>query len=351
MNDTSGRAAKPLIRALGGVASETPPVWLMRQAGRYLPEYRKIRAEAGTFLDLCYDPEKAAEVTLQPVRRYAMDAAILFSDILVVPDAMGQNVAFREGEGPVLEPVRDAAGVGRLNPDGVAERLTPVYATVERVAAALPDTVALIGFAGAPWTVATYMVEGGSSKDFREVKGLAYRDDGRDDGAFAVLIDKLVAATTAHLLAQIEAGAEVVQLFDTWAGVLPEAEFERWCIAPAKAIVSELRAHAPGVPVIGFPRGAAFNTERYIAETGIDAVGLDTAVPLEVGRRLQAHCAVQGNLDPILLVEGGKPMETAARTILSALSGGPFIFNLGHGVLPQTPPEHVARLLQVIRGE
>jgi len=346
LNDTSGRVAKPLIRALDGTASETPPVWLMRQAGRYLPEYRKIRAEAGTFLDLCYDPEKAAEVTLQPVRRYAMDAAILFSDILVVPDAMGQSVAFREGEGPVLDPVRDAAGIGRLNPDGVVERLAPVYATVKRVAAALPDEVVLIGFAGAPWTVASYMVEGGSSKDFREVKGLAYRDD----SAFAALIDKLVVATVAHLLAQIEAGAEVVQIFDTWAGVLPEAEFERWCIAPAKAIVGAVHAQAPGVPVIGFPRGAAFNTERYIAETGIDAVGLDTAVPLQVGRRLQAHCAVQGNLDPVLLVAGGAPMETAARAILSALTGGPFIFNLGHGVLPQTPPEHVARLLQVIRG-
>ncbi|MDH3234165.1 MAG: uroporphyrinogen decarboxylase [Alphaproteobacteria bacterium] len=342
----AGHTVKPLIRALGGVASETPPVWLMRQAGRYLPEYRKIRAEAGTFLDLCYNPEKAAEVTLQPVRRYAMDAAILFSDILVVPDAMGQNVAFREGEGPVLEPVRDAAGIGRLDPDGVAERLAPVYATVERVAAALPDTVALIGFAGAPWTVASYMVEGGSSKDFREVKGLAYRDD----GAFAALVDKLVTATVAHLSAQIDAGAEVVQIFDTWAGVLPEAEFERWCIAPTKAIVDGVRARAPNVPMIGFPRGAAFNTERYIAETGIDAVGLDTAVPLEVGKWLQARCAVQGNLDPILLVEGGAPMETAARAILSVLSGGPFVFNLGHGVLPQTPPEHVAQLLQVVRG-
>ena len=346
MNDTWARGAKPLVKALGGVASEAPPVWLMRQAGRYLPEYRKIRAEAGSFLDLCYDPAKAAEVTLQPVRRFAMDAAILFSDILVVPDAMGQEVAFREGEGPVLAPVRDAGAIGMLDPDGVAERLAPVYATVERVAAALPDGVALIGFAGAPWTVATYMVEGGTSKDFREVKGLAYRDA----AAFSTLIAKLVAATVAHLTAQIEAGAEVVQLFDTWAGVLPDGEFERWCIAPTKAIVAELRAKAPRVPVIGFPRGAAFNTERYIAETGVDAVGLDTAVPLDVAARLQARCAVQGNLDPILLVEGGDAMAAAARAILGALRGGPFVFNLGHGVLPQTPPENVARLLEVVRG-
>jgi uroporphyrinogen decarboxylase len=346
LNDTSVHATKPLLRALGGAPSETPPVWLMRQAGRYLPEYREIRANAGSFLDLCYDPEKAAEVTLQPVRRYAMDAAILFSDILVVPDAMGQDVAFREGEGPVLEPVRDAAGVEALDPMGVAGRLAPVYATVERVAAALPGDVTLIGFAGAPWTVATYMVEGGSSKDFREVKGLAYRDD----GVFAELIDRLVTATVAHLLAQIDAGAEVIQVFDTWAGILPETAFERWCVQPTKTIVAAVREKAPGVPVIGFPRGAAFNTERYIAETGIDGVGLDTAVPLDVAARLQSRCAVQGNLDPILLVEGGAPMETAARSILGALKGGPFIFNLGHGVLPQTPPEHVAQLLQVVRG-
>jgi uroporphyrinogen decarboxylase len=346
LNDTSARTAKPLLRALGGAPNKTPPVWLMRQAGRYLPEYRKVRAQAGSFLDLCYDPERAAEVTLQPVRRYAMDAAILFSDILVVPHAMGQGVSFREGEGPVLEPVRDKAAIETLDPDGVVERLAPVYATVERVAGALPDEVALIGFAGAPWTVATYMVEGGSSKDFREAKGLAYRDD----GIFAELIDKLVTATVAHLLAQIEQGAEVVQIFDTWAGLLPEAEFERWCVQPTKAIVAALRKNAPGVPVIGFPRGAGFNTERYIAETAVDAVGLDTAVPLAVATRLQAHCAVQGNLDPILLVEGGAPMERAARSIVEALKGGPFIFNLGHGVLPQTPPEHVAQLLQVVRG-
>jgi uroporphyrinogen decarboxylase len=346
LNDTSAGTAKPLLRALGGMPNETPPVWLMRQAGRYLPEYREIRAKAGSFLELCYDPEEAAEVTLQPVRRYAMDAAILFSDILVVPHAMGQSVAFREGEGPVLEPVRDLAAIEALDPEGVAGRLAPVYATVERVAAALPDAVALIGFAGAPWTVATYMVEGGSSKDFGEVKGLAYRDD----GAFAVLIERLVRATVAHLLAQIEAGAEAVQLFDTWAGLLPEAEFERWCVAPTRAIVAGLRAKAPDVPVIGFPRGAAFHLERYVAETGVDAVGLDTTVPLSVAARLQAHCTVQGNLDPVLLVEGGAPMEKAARAILGALKGGPFVFNLGHGVLPQTPPEHVDQLLKVVRG-
>jgi uroporphyrinogen decarboxylase len=346
LNDTSARTTKPLLKALGGIPDDTPPVWLMRQAGRYLPEYRKVRAEAGSFLDLCYDPEKATEVTLQPVRRFAMDAAILFSDILVVPDGMGQKVAFREGEGPVLEPVRNAAGIEKLKAEAVVERLAPVYATVARVAAALPEEVALIGFAGAPWTVASYMVEGGSSKDFREIKGLAYRDE----AAFDDLIAKLVTATVAHLAAQVEAGAEVVQLFDTWAGILPEDGFKRWCIEPTKQIVAGLRMQAPDVPVIGFPRGAAFNTERYIAETGVDAVGLDTTVPLEVAARLQARCAVQGNLDPILVVEGGPPMEQAARAILGALKGGPFVFNLGHGVLPQTPPEHVARLLQVVRG-
>ena len=346
MSHTVAQATKPLIKALRGGISEVPPVWLMRQAGRYLPEYRKLRTAAGSFLDLCYDPPNAAEVTLQPVRRFAMDAAILFSDILVVPDGMGQPVAFKEGEGPVLEPVRTAAAISALQVDAVTDRLAPVYETVSLVKAALPDEVALIGFAGAPWTVATYMVEGGSSKDFREIKGLAYRDP----AAFDALIERLVTATVAHLLAQIEAGAEAVQLFDTWAGVLPEDGFTRWCIEPAKAIVSALRAGAPGIPVIGFPRGAAFNYERYIAETGVDAVGLDTTVPLDAAARLQTQCGVQGNLDPILLVEGGPPMEAAARAIVGALRGGPFVFNLGHGVLPMTPPEHVAALLKVVRG-
>jgi len=320
-------------------------VWLMRQAGRYLPEYRELRKAAGSFLDLCYDPVQAAEVTLQPVRRFAMDAAILFSDILVVPDAMGQSVRFEEGEGPILDPVRTSSGISALKIDGVTNHLAPVYETVARVKAELPDEVALIGFAGAPWTVATYMVEGRSSKDFREIKGLAYRDE----AAFTALIEQLVAATVAHLVAQVEAGAEVVQLFDTWSGVLPEDGFERWCIAPAQAIVSEIRRLSPGIPVIGFPRGAAFNYERYIAETGVDAVGLDTTVPMETAKRLQTRCAVQGNLDPILLVEGGAPMENAVRAIVGALKDGPFVFNLGHGVLPMTPPEHVAALLGVVR--
>ena len=337
---------KPLLRALGGTAVTPPPVWLMRQAGRYLPEYRKIRATAESFLELCYDPERATEITLQPIRRFGMDAAILFSDILVVPDAMGQKVAFREDEGPVLEPVTTGAAIERLDPDGVAGRLAPVYETVSRVRAALPAAVALIGFAGAPWTVASYMVEGGSSRDFAAVKGLAYRDP----DVFECLIDCLVVATVAHLKAQIAAGAEAVQLFDTWAGVLPADRFERWCIAPARRIVEAIRADRPDVPIIGFPRGAGAAYPRYAAITEVDAVGLDTSVaPDWAATAVQGTVAVQGNLDPILLIEGGTAMEEAARQIVAVLGGGPFVFNLGHGVLPQTPFENVAHLLDVVR--
>jgi uroporphyrinogen decarboxylase len=336
---------KPMLRSLAGGVSARPPVWLMRQAGRYLPEYRKVRAGVPSFLELCYTPALAVEVTLQPIRRYALDAAILFSDILVVPDALGQNVAFREGEGPVLEPVRNDDDVARLRPDGIHERLAPVYETVRRLAATLPKEVALIGFAGAPWTVATYMVEGGTSRTFHKIQLWAYRDP----AGFARLIDCLVVATTEYLSAQIEAGVEIVQLFDSWAGVLPEPSFQHWVVEPTSRIVAALRQRHPHVPIIGFPRGAGLLYPHYFAATGVDAVSLDTTVPLACDT-LQTIGAVQGNLDPLLLVSGGAAMTTATRAILDALAGGPFVFNLGHGIVPETPPEHVAELVALLRG-
>jgi len=344
--ETVTTSEKPFLRTLAGEALARPPVWLMRQAGRYLPEYRAVRAQAGSFLDLCYNPELAAEVTLQPIRRYGLDAAILFSDILVVPHALGQALDYVEGEGPKLAPVTDAAGIGRLSADRLHDVLGPVYETVGRVAGLLPPEVALIGFAGAPWTVATYMVEGGGSKEYAAVKGLAF---GAPE-TFGRLIDLLVDATSAYLLRQIAAGAEAVQLFDSWAGVLPAVEFDRWVIAPTRRIVDAVRAGAPGVPIIGFPRGAGLLYERYLAGTGVDAVGLDGSVPLDwAARALQPKAAVQGNLDPVFLVTGGEPMIRAADAIVDALGQGPFVFNLGHGVQQRTPPEHVGALVEHLR--
>ena len=337
---------KRLLRALSGEVLSPPPVWLMRQAGRYLPEYRALRAKAGGFLDLCYRPELAIEATLQPIRRYGFDAAILFSDILVAPHALGQKLDYREGEGPVLEPVRDPAAVAGLRLEGMTERLAPVYQAVAGLVEALPKETALIGFAGAPWTVATYMVEGrGGSHDV--VKGWAFA---RPD-EFQALIDLLVEATVAHLLAQLRAGAEAVQLFDTWAGVLPEPAFRRWCLEPARAIAGRLKAEFPDAPLIGFPRGCGALLADYARETGVDAVGLDSTVPLGWARReLQMAGAVQGNLDPLMLVAGGTAMADEARRILEALGRGPFVFNLGHGVVPQTPPEHVGALVELVRA-
>ena len=314
----------------------------MRQAGRYLPEYREVRAKAVDFMALCLSPALAAEVTLQPVRRYGMDAAILFSDILLVPYALGQRVGFQEGEGPLLEPLAD---LDRLDVTGASERLAPVYETVSRVAAALPPEVALIGFAGAPWTLATYMIEGGTSRDFRLVKSRAYRDG----HGFDRLIEILLEATLAFLGGQIEAGVEAVQLFDSWAGILPEAGFERWVIEPTRRIVEALRRRFPNCPVIGFPRGAGVLYERYVTETGVDAIGCDAAVPLGYMReRLQPLAAVQGNLDPVMLLAGESVLETAVDKLRRGLANGPYIFNLGHGVLPETPPEAVASLARLL---
>ena len=342
----SDKSAKPLLQALRGVAAAPPPIWLMRQAGRYLPEYRELRQRVPNFLELCLTPELAAEATLQPLRRYALDAAILFSDILVVPHALGQSVRFKEGEGPVLAPIRSSEEAERLSLVGFAERVAPVFQTVERVASLVPADSALIGFAGAPWTVVTYMVEGGSSRDFAKVKAWAIGDA----AGFGALIDLLVEATVRYLEGQVAAGAEVVQLFDSWAGVLDEMSFRRWVIEPTRRIVANLREHHPGLPIIGFPRGAGLMYRSYFLETGVTALGLDTTVPPGVARKtLQSIGPVQGNLDPLLVVAGGDAMAAAAPTILDAFAGGPFIFNLGHGIVPETPPEHVARLIELVR--
>ncbi|SDH59473.1 uroporphyrinogen decarboxylase [Roseospirillum parvum] len=341
-------ANKRFIRALKGETLTPPPVWLMRQAGRYLPEYREVRADTKGFLDLCYTPEKAVEVTLQPLRRYDFDAAILFSDILVIPHALGQTVEFRAGEGPVLAPIRDTAGLDKLNPGQVIDHLAPVFETVRGLARSIPETTALIGFCGAPWTIATYMVEGGSSKDYAETKAWAYGDP---DG-FGRLIDLVVEASTAYLLAQVEAGAEAVQIFDSWAGVLPEDAFRQWVIEPNRRIVEGLKAVHPDLPVIGFPRMAGPMYEAFVKETGVDAVSLDTTVPVAwAAERLQPLCTVQGNLDPLLVVQGGAAMEKSVAHILETLGKGPFVFNLGHGIVPQTPPENVAALIAQVRGQ
>lgn len=340
-------ATKPFLRALAGETITPPPFWLMRQAGRYLPEYRATRTRAGSFLDLCYNPELAVEVTLQPLRRYGFDAAILFSDILVVPDGLGQGVAFKEGEGPVLTPIRSARDLDGLDISGLHDRMAPVYATVAGLSKAIPATTALIGFSGAPWTVATYMIEGGGSKDFSQAKKLMWAEP----ETFARLMDLLIEATGQYLIRQIDAGAEAIQIFDTWAGALPETEFRRWVIEPARRLVERIHSERPGIPVIGFPRGAGILYEAYVTETKVDGVSLDSSVPLDwAARVLQPKCTVQGNLDPILLVAGGDALDAGIDRVLNALGKGPFIFNLGHGIIPPTPPENVARLAERVKA-
>jgi len=319
----------------------------MRQAGRYLPEYREVRSGVASFLDLCLTPHLAAEVTLQPLRRFPLDAAIVFSDILVVPYALGQPVAFVEGEGPKLEPVKDAAAIAKLDLEGAAERLAPVYETVDRVVGELPGSVPLIGFCGAPWTVATYMVEGAGSKDQASARALAYSEP----ETFQRLIDVLVETSAAYLIGQVKAGCRALQVFDSWAGSLPEDEFERWCIAPTRAIVDRVKAEAPDVPIIGFPRGSGPLAERFASKAAVDAVGCDTSLPVGwIRSALQTRLPVQGNLDPILLAAGGLALETRVNWILEVLGEGPFIFNLGHGILPHTPIENVEKLVALVKG-
>jgi uroporphyrinogen decarboxylase len=339
-------ASKPLIRALKGDALKKPPIWLMRQAGRYLPEYREVRAKAGSFLDLCYNPALATEVTLQPIRRFGFDAAILFSDILVVADALGQTVSFEEGRGPVLNPLTNGKDLAKLSLDRLHERLAPVYETVDRIKGALPADTALIGFAGGPWTVASYMIEGGSTRDFAKAKGWMH---GRISD-FAALIDLLVEATSQYLIRQVDAGAEVLQLFDSWAGALSHPDMRQFSLAPLRRIVTNVHAKHPKVPVILFPRGIGAGYLDFAVEEFAQGLGLDPGVPLEWARdHLQAHSCVQGNLDPQLLVIGGRSMSAGIGRILHRLGKGPFIFNLGHGIVPETPPEHVAELVKLVR--
>jgi uroporphyrinogen decarboxylase len=335
-----------LLAPFAGKASVSPPMWLMRQAGRHLPEYHKVRAQAGSFLDLCYTPKLAAEVTLQPVRRYGVDAAIVFSDILVVPHALGQRVSFEEGHGPRLDPIRSQRDLARLNAGATRPTFERIFETVANVRQQLPNDVALIGFCGAPWTVATYMVSGGKSVD--QAEALAWAET--DSAGFEQLMDCLVDASVAYLVGQVEAGADVLQIFDTWAGRLTGSAFDRWVCRPTATIVARMKERFPEVPVIGFPMGTGSNLIRYVAGTGVDGVSCDTATPLDLIRReLAGKVVVQGNLDPLLLVSGGQKMQRQAKTILEALEGHPFIFNLGHGVLPQTAPENVAQLVKTVR--
>ena len=343
----SQTGTKRFLEPFAGRALSPPPIWLMRQAGRYLPEYRATRAKAGSFLKLCYNPELAAEVTLQPIRRYGFDAAILFSDILVVPDALGQRLDFVEGEGPRLEPIRDVAGLTRLDAGKCAATFAKVFGTVARVRADLPNDTALIGFCGAPWTVATYMVGGQGSADQAEARLWAYRDP----QGFQRLIDLLVEVSITYLDGQVKAGAGGLQIFDTWAGSLPETEFVRWVHEPTAAIVRRLKQLHPTIPIIGFARGAGARAAAYGIETGVDGLGCDTAMPLAQVKALAKDTgkAVQGNLEPLLVVVGGAAMERRIGEIIEAMIGTPFIFNLGHGIVPQTPPEHVARLVELVR--
>lgn len=320
----------------------------MRQAGRYLPEYREVRSRVSSFLDLCRTPELAAEVTLQPLRRFDLDAAIVFSDILIVPFALGQKVEFVEGEGPKLEPIRDWDDLKRLQPDGLETVVAPVYETVERVVAELPEHVPLIGFCGAPWTVASYMVEGAGSKDQAAARTLAYRQP----ELFQALINLLIDNSVTYLQGQVAAGARALQIFDSWAGSLAEDEFQLWCVEPTRAIVRAVKAASPDIPIIGFPRGAGVQAEHYARATHVDAVSCDTSLPLGYIRsHLQSLLPVQGNLDPLLLLAGGAALDRRVDTILATLGSGPFVFNLGHGIQPDTPVEHVAQLVaRVKRG-
>ena len=338
---------KPFLRALNGETSLIPPMWIMRQAGRYLPEYRAIRTKARDFVDFCLTPELAIEATLQPIRRYGMDAAILFADILLIPHALGQDLKFVEGEGPRLEPIHDRAALNRLSNARAGELLEPVMETVRGVRAALPGETTLIGFAGAPWTVATYMVEGRGGTDHALIRKMAWAEP----ELFAALMDRLVEATAAYLIAQVEAGAEALQIFDTWAGNAPAPLFEAAVIEPTARIVAAVKARFPNVPIIGFPKGAASHLARNTERTGVDGVGVDQMTDIGfAASQVDARIAVQGNLDPILLLSGGERLEREARALLKRMAGRPYIFNLGHGVLPPTPPEHVARLVEIVRG-
>src|SRR5215468_9673602 len=340
-------ASSAVLDVLAKKTTIGTPIWLMRQAGRYLPEYREVRAKAGSFLALCFNPALAAEVTLQPIRRFGFDAAILFSDILVVPHALGQKLTFEAGEGPRLSPaITSVAALDKLGADVDMNLLAPVLETISRVRAELPHQVALLGFCGAPWTVATYMVAGFGTADQAPARVFAYRDS----VGFERLIDVLTQASIDYLAAQFQAGVDAVQLFDTWAGILGPDEFDRWCIRPAAKIVAGLRQRIPGARIIGFPRGAGTSLVSYLDSVPCDAVGLDWMINRRFAREeIQSRRPVQGNLDPLALLAGGASLDREVDAVLASFAGRPFIFNLGHGILPETPIAHVEQMLARIR--
>lgn len=336
---------RKVLEVLDGETVFPPPVWLMRQAGRYLPEYRETRKRAGGFLDLCYTPDLAVEVTLQPIRRYGFDAAILFSDILVIPDALDRGVRFEEGVGPLMKPI-DAAGIARLDGSNLLDYLSPVLETVGRLRAELPDETTLLGFCGAPWTVATYMIAGKGTPDQAPARLFAYREP----AAFDALLDLLADLSADYLSAQIEAGADAVQIFDSWAGVLGQTEFQRFCVRPTRKIVEMVRSRHPQARIIAFAKGAGTLLKDYRQETGATAIGLDWTVPLSFASSLQESGPVQGNLDPMRVVAGGAALDEGVDAIVENLGGGPLIFNLGHGITPQADPQHVTRLVERVRS-
>ena len=340
------RSGKPLLDVLSGHRPPVPPVWMMRQAGRYLPEYRELRARAGSFLDLCFTPKLAAEVTLQPIRRFRFDAAILFSDILVVPYALGRQVTFEAGEGPRLDPLDEPDKIAALQAELDHTRLAPVYETIGRVKEQLEPDIALLGFCGAPWTVATYMIAGHGTPDQAPARLFAYRCP----EAFSQLIKILVAASTQYLVRQFQAGVDAVQIFDTWAGVLAPSEFQRWCIGPTAEIVRQVRRQVPDAKIIGFPRGAATGLMPYLDQVPVDALGLDWMIDPAFAQEIHSRVPVQGNLDPLVLVAGGAVLDKAVDSILATFGEQPFIFNLGHGIVPETPIAHVEQMLKRIRG-
>lgn len=335
---------RKFLLAAKGQGVFPPPVWVMRQAGRYLPEYRELRAKAGSFLDLCYNPDYAVEVTLQPIRRFQFDASILFSDILVIPHALGRDLTFEEGRGPVLSPIEEK-DIARLEPESIHPTLEPVYETVRRLRKELPEETALIGFCGAPWTVATYMIAGHGTPDQALSRVFGYRHpEAMDD-----LLQKLAISSADYLIRQIECGVDAVQIFDSWAGVLDQPSFERWCVKPVAEIVKHVKARFPDVPIIGFPRNAGSLYPGYRPATGIDVLGLDWTVPMTQAIELQSQGPIQGNLDPMRLLAGGKALEEGVDTILTNLGKEPLIFNLGHGITPETPIAHVEHMLKLIR--
>lgn len=336
-----------VLDVLKGETVFPPPIWMMRQAGRYLPEYRTTRQTAGGFLDLCYNPDFAVEVTLQPIRRFDFDASILFSDILVVPHALGRDLRFEEGRGPLMTPIapKEVTALTEIDEAAFHVNLEPVYETVRRLRAELPGKTTLLGFCGAPWTVATYMIAGHGTPDQAPARLFGFQHP----EAMAQLLDVLAERAASYLIRQISAGADAVQIFDSWAGVLDEASFEAYCIRPVKKMIDRIRAVHPDTPIIGFPKGAGSLYDQYRQKTGVTALGLDWSVPVSQARRLQAEGAIQGNLDPLRLQAGGKALSEGVETILEGLSNGPLVFNLGHGVTPQAPIENVETMVRLVR--